>query len=554
MDFILHHTTPALMAVILIYCVAAYLLFRRHMSPFARKLFVALTIVEIILAGLHTLTWQELPSFWTWFLDLDTEHTLGTLFSAVLFLAVALVTFVNGLRADVSRTWQRVYWWLLAGAFLFASIDEFYTLHDGSQARLNLLGVAGVALIGVSLAAYRIGFQEETGLFVLFFSGLGILGSVAVAAERIIWDVLCFSQIAVICHKFMLLEEFFEMAGTTLVLAGVTSYAQTRLVDGGWRLAKRVTAAGSVLWLIWLVVGFWFLPTAQAHFLAEPVQVDYLDGTLSLVGYRVKPQVAAPGDRLRVTLYWRANEFLPLKDYGLSAHVLTHPDATSVAQTDVPLLFFYPANAWLPGLVVRQVVTIDLPDDLATPRSYWLMVRPWHKRVEIPVSRTDRLQIGPDTVILGSLPALSGDPLPQPQTRTGYHFDAGFTLYGCSLPHSAVRGEALPLAFWWRAETDVDRDLTQFVHLIRADGEGFYGHDRQPFDGAFPTLDWPEGAEMMDEWLFPLPEDMPEGAYRVYVGMYEWPSLERQPVTGEDGQPVTDSAILLGTVVILPQE
>jgi hypothetical protein len=206
--------------------------------------------------------------------------------------------------------------------------------------------------------------------------------------------------------------------------------------------------------------------------------------------------------------------------------------------------------AWLPGVVVKETVHLSLPEDLPALRSYWLMVRVWHEWQEVTIVRTDRMKIAPDALILGSVPTLSDDPLPQPQTPISYHFAADFTLYGYTLPERVAPGQTLPLVFWWRTGADIDRDFTQFVHLLGSKDTDFHGYDRQPFDGAFPTSDWPEGAEVMDRWNILLPGDLPGGKYRVYTGMYEWPSLARQQVTDGQNRPVGEDAIYLGTVVI----
>jgi hypothetical protein len=105
------------------------------------------------------------------------------------------------------------------------------------------------------------------------------------------------------------------------------------------------------------------------------------------------------------------------------------------------------------------------------------------------------------------------------------------------------------LAFWWQTEGAVQRDLTQFIHLIGQDGDAFFSFDQSPFGGTFPTYDWPKGISMRDAVKISLPPDMPPGTYDVYTGMYEWPSLERVGVVS-DGQPVPDNAVFLGTIIV----
>ena len=74
-------------------------------------------------------------------------------------------------------------------------------------------------------------------------------------------------------------------------------------------------------------------------------------------------------------------------------------------------------------------------------------------------------------------------------------------------------------------------------------------HDAPPFDGDFPTYDWPKGMQAVDTAELVLPDDMPPGIYDIWTGLYEWPSLERVGITNE-GEAVPDNAILLGEIEI----
>jgi hypothetical protein len=110
---------------------------------------------------------------------------------------------------------------------------------------------------------------------------------------------------------------------------------------------------------------------------------------------------------LRLTLYWRATRRL-YNHYGVSVHLLAHPDIHSVTQNDV--IVSPPHPDWLPNHVMKQVVYLSIPKTLEMGRDYWLTVTiwrwPWWEDNRIVVESSDRELVTPDTVILEDMPAI----------------------------------------------------------------------------------------------------------------------------------------------------
>ncbi len=332
----------------------------------------------------------------------------------------------------------------------------------------------------------------------------------------------------------------------------MVSYAQRYSGPHNWHRLKRVLVAGATIWLVWLFGRLWILPSVEARLLAEPVEVTYLDGTLSLVGYRLSQEVLSPGDELMVSLYWRTNDFLQ-DHYIQSLHALTHPDIQSVAQYDTNDER-YPERAWLPGVVVRQDMSLTFPADLETSRSYWLSLRFWSEDRETAITQTDRQKLSDDSLVLDSVVAVDRRIQSRPERLAGYEFAEGFTLFGYTLPESATVGEPLTVSFWWQTQRNIDTELTQFLHLFHQNGEDYTIFDQTPFGGRFPTQDWPRDMQAVDEWTVTLPQDMPPGEYRVHTGMFNVDNQERMPVAGEGGETVPDYSIVLGTLVVEASE
>jgi hypothetical protein len=529
--------------------------FKKAMTPPVRRLFITLVIVAFVLVVLHILAGTVgIHPFWPRLLHLSHEYAVSSTYSSAILLAVTLTALVNGLSAASSGHWQRAYFLFLAGVYLFLTLDEYFIIHEGIGPWVIVYPIAGAVFVAVNLAADWFAFRDEKGLFALVLGGFGLMGASAVGFEVFGHHILCNLELTkYYCHYTEIPEEFFEMTGISLALTGLLSYGQTKLADAGWRLAKRFIAGGSVIWAAALIVYLWVFPALEARFLAQPVEAQYLDGTLSLIGYRVSRNVLAPGDSLTVTLYWQSHDRLT-ENFNVSAHLVTHPEVRSVTQKDKPIGDFlgWQTLSWVPGPVMRDSVKIDLPEDVPTPASYWITVRVWHQYVEAPVEETDRQLIEADTLVLGSLPVLSDTSLPAPQIEASYQFGDGFALTGYSLPERGVLGDTLPVTFWWESNTNVEVEATQFIHLIESDGESVALFDQQPFGGAFPTSDWPARMQVTDTVSIPLPADIPPGEYHVHTGMYILETGVRRSVTDADGQPVQDNSVYLGTVTLTP--
>lgn len=107
-------------------------------------------------------------------------------------------------------------------------------------------------------------------------------------------------------------------------------------------------------------------------------------------------------------------------------------------------------------------------------------------------------------------------------------------------------GETLHLTLYWQALLPGSKDYTVFVHILDRDGHMWAGQDNWPQGGAFPTSLWMSGEFVTDRYEIALPADIPEGDYRVEVGMYLLETMERLQVTGVDGVPQGTSVVLPG--------
>ncbi len=519
----------------------------KWLTPTVRRVLLALTAVQLVIIALHMFVTQfDILGFPRWYFNIGTEFALGATFSTVQLAAVALLALVVTLLTPNLRYKWRLYWLFMAALFALLTLDEYYQAHENVFIdREILFMVVAAAAMSFVLVSVWFGFRNEPRIRALIIAGFFFMGA-ALAVDSLLINTP---------HESAL-EEFLEMNGVTLVLIAFLSYAQPRMTSSGWRWSKIVPVVGAALWGLWLIVNFWVFPTIEYKLYAQPVNVEYLDGELALVGYRMEQETASIDDTLEITFYWKANR--PIETVcGFSAHLLSHPEVESISHDNVGLVDLYTTENWLPGIITKNSVKleIDLEPNLWKPASYWLQINVWENIpgefpiIDVTVHDTGWL-LEPNALILLSVPVLFGDPPVMDATESEYRFGDNFTLYGYDLPPMIASGEMLPLRFWWQTTGDVSGQYTQFIHIFADDGETFIdGYDRQPFDSSFPTADWPADMGVMDAWDVVLPDDLPPGVYHIYTGMYDSDTVQRLAVSGGEDT-VRDNVIYLGPVAI----
>jgi hypothetical protein len=103
----------------------------------------------------------------------------------------------------------------------------------------------------------------------------------------------------------------------------------------------------------------------------HPVEAVFGD-MVRLTGYTVEPEKPAPGQPVRLTLYWQALVPMP-QDYSVFVH-LREPGGGNVTQADHrPLGNLYPTTVWPVGETIRETSDLFLPLDLP-PGDYDLWV------------------------------------------------------------------------------------------------------------------------------------------------------------------------------------
>ena len=120
----------------------------------------------------------------------------------------------------------------------------------------------------------------------------------------------------------------------------------------------------------------------------------------------------------------------------------------------------------------------------------------------------------------------------------------GYTLSSAELTSSAP----LTVTLFWQSDGAVTSDHHVFVHLLDGSGELVAQHDGVPGAGERPTWGWQREEVVSDEHVLGPLRAAPAGTYELSVGMYDYGTKNRLPVTGADGSQLPAGRIPLHTI------
>jgi len=254
-------------------------------------------------------------------------------------------------------------------------------------------------------------------------------------------------------------------------------------------------------------------------------RLDTPTGGLTLLGANLDTPSARPGERLYLTLFWRADA-APLPDYDVT---LSLGDATLYA--GAPVHGTYPTSGWTAGEIVADRYDPRLPRD-TLPGDHPLWLRLGDQVLDlgtVTVPATDR--------------AFDAPSISRPLTAT---LGGQVELLGYDLSAEVIaRGDTLTLTLYWRALIEMDESYTVFTHLLAPGGSMTGQQDNLPVGGSYPTNLWLAGEVVTDVYGIPVRADAAPGAHRLEVGMYVAETGARLAIGGGP-----DDFIVLQTITI----
>jgi hypothetical protein len=251
---------------------------------------------------------------------------------------------------------------------------------------------------------------------------------------------------------------------------------------------------------------------------------------LTLLGADLGTTSARPGERVYVTLFWRAGD-APLA--GRTVHLSLGGETLYEGP---PVHGSYPTGRWAAGEVVAD--RYDPRLGRATPAgSYPLLLT--------LLDGGGQPLLGP--LDLGEVAVAETERTFEPPQMThpvAVSMGEQVRLLGYDL-EPLVPGRPATLTLYWQALTEMETSYTVFAHLLRPDGTMAAQHDSVPAGGAYPTTLWVSGEVVADRHVLDLP-DLPAGVYTLEVGMYVAETGMRLAVPDAPGGALVLEGISLG--------
>ena len=256
-----------------------------------------------------------------------------------------------------------------------------------------------------------------------------------------------------------------------------------------------------------------------------------------------------PDRILRITTVWQRTA--PIREPVKIFHHLYDESGRLMAQEDALLARgFYPAARWPAHVPITFFVGIPMPAG--------------------PISGLHHISIGlynPETMVryplVGGADATTalGVATLDPQAVNGQWEaipvpDGAIWRDGIALSNvwldpgrQARRGTSLHVLTEWirrgRHAQERAAPVVTFVHLWDAEGRLIAQDDHPLLRGRDPSSQWEPWKSVWDRFDLPIPEAVKPGRYRLVVGRYEWPSVQRIGVGGQDH-------LEIATVEVLP--
>jgi len=178
------------------------------------------------------------------------------------------------------------------------------------------------------------------------------LGSPAIRDEETLHQVLADHNVWLVLERWGLRREYYDLPFQQQLLAQ-TDHLNEAEAQGIFVLRSKSD------------------PRPLALDPVSPVTATFGD-QLRLTGYTLEPAMPAPGQPVRLTLYWQALTSMP-HDYTVFVH-LRQLGGGNVAQADHrPLGSLYPTSLWPVGETIREASDLFLPEDLS-PGNYELWI------------------------------------------------------------------------------------------------------------------------------------------------------------------------------------
>jgi hypothetical protein len=119
-----------------------------------------------------------------------------------------------------------------------------------------------------------------------------------------------------------------------------------------------------------------------------------------------------------------------------------------------------------------------------------------------------------------------------------------------SPPPQASPGDTIEIEVTWQVIAPPQADWTTLLHLAKPGQPPLATGDSPPLNGDYPTRVWAAGEVFNDTYTLTIPDDVENGRYPLWIGMYHSETIERLPLT-VNGEPQSNHVYQIGTVEIV---
>ena len=411
----------------------------------------------------------------------------------------------------------RFAYWALFGAVNIMTFRWFYDVMDG----VTLVALAGLAIYLWYARRNREIVARAGILAIIVLTGAGAV---------IAWTAQTFASQGRLLFPYMAASSPLLALGLTeamRVLSGLVSrisgrpaaYASLRRLPG----AMAGTLAMFALVVPPATIAPQYAPPAPLQRLPEAAQGVYarFDDAVELVGYTLPAKRMAPGERLPVTVYWRALAHTE-QDLSLYLHAVLD-DGSVIGKVDS-----YPGGGrlrtttWLPGAIYADAYALELSELADGISRLRLEVGWWDYATGERLSAFDEAGRAISPVMLNA-----GGFAPPDVQQSGAALTAvEGAVFSDKLALAGYRLESDRLTLLWAVLRPPEADYTVFAQVLDAQGQIVGQGDAPP---ALPTRFWRAGERFLTEHTLVYPRPPAPGIYRLVVGWYrpdDWARLD----------------------------
>ncbi len=266
---------------------------------------------------------------------------------------------------------------------------------------------------------------------------------------------------------------------------------------------------------------------------AMPLEVVFPEG-LELLGVRVETPATKVGEWAWFTLYWRAGDALPPGAPLVYTELFGRDFERIGLTTGYHGRGNFPATLWPPGVIVADRVAVRVEEEAAAPVEARLTVK--------LAEEEERVTIATVKVIPAEWPEAAAS-----LAALGDAIELAAAELSAT---TAAPGEAIDIRLRWQVTAAPGAsDLHVFAHLGNPSQPPLAQTDGPVMGGQYPPRLWAAGEVFGETLTLIVPVDLPPGEYPINVGLYDFDSGARLPVTVEGERRPTDT-LTVGRLVV----